>query len=225
MNARPFWLGLLAATLLATAGLLAAAGTATAAECVTIADFGKDAPGGFPQGWRAQKEDAANGVYRVHAEDGRRFLRATAKGVAAHIALEREWDLKEYPVLAWRWRPRTFPEGSDERNSKTNDSALSVYVAFPRAVMAVRSLKYIWSRIVPVGTQASASAGSTKMLILRSGAAGNGWVEERVSVPEDYRRLFGGDPGKPRGIGVLTDGDDTKSTAEGDYDDFRLCRS
>ena len=62
------------------------------------------------------------------------------------------------------------------------------------------------------------------MLILRSGAGGDCWVEERVNVPEDYRRLFGGDPGKPHGIGVLTDGDDTKSTAEGDYDDFRLCR-
>ena len=50
------------------------------------------------------------------------------------------------------------------------------------------------------------------------------WTSEKRNVIEDYRRLFGSDPDKPlRGIGVLTDADDTKSTAEGDYADFRAC--
>ena len=196
---------------------------ALAAECVALSDFAKDAPGSFPKGWRVQREEAQS-AYRVVAEDARHFLRATAKGTAAHAALEREWDLAEYPVLAWRWRPRVFPEGSDERNGRTNDSALGVYVGFPRAAMAVRSLKYVWSRVAPVGTQASASAGFTRMLVLRSGEASTGWVEQRVNVADDYRNLFGGEPGRPRGIGILTDADDTKSTAEGDYADFRLCR-
>lgn len=206
------------------AGLALAAPSPAHADCVALSDFGKDAPGSFPQGWRVQKEGARS-VYRVTAEDGLRFLRAVAKGTAHHAALEREWDLKEYPELAWRWRPRVFPEGSDERSSKTNDSALGVYVAFPRAVMAVRSLKWVWSRVVPVGTTASASGGFTRMRVLRSGGEPNAkWVEERVNVVEEYRKLFAGDPGPPRGIGVLTDADDTKRTAEGDYADFRLCR-
>jgi hypothetical protein len=219
-------LGRLAAAALVVAGLSAPplAPRAVAADCVALSDFSKDTPGSFPSGWRAQKEEAKT-VYRVVEEDGTRFLRATARGTAAHAAIEREWDLKEYPVLAWRWRPRTFPEGSDERNGRTNDSALGVYVGFPRAAMAVRSLKYVWSRVVPVGTRASASAGYTRMLALRSGPAPKGWVEERVRIPEDYQKLFDAEPGKPRGIGVLTDADDTKSTAEGDYADFRLCRS
>lgn len=194
------------------------------AECVALSDFGKDAEGSFPKGWRVQQEEARS-VYRVVAEDGLHFLRAIARGTAAHAALERAWDLKEYPDLAWRWRPRVFPSGSDERASATNDSALGVYVAFPRAVMAVRSLKYIWSRVAPVGTKASASAGFTGMLVRRSGGGTPGqWTEERVHIAEDYRRVFDGEPGRPRGIGVLTDADDTKSTAEGDYADFRLCR-
>ena len=212
----------------AAAGLAAAlalgATSPARADCVALSDFAKDAPDTFPKAWRVQKEEARS-VYRVVAEDGRHFLRAVAKGTAAHAALEREWDLKEYPELAWRWRPRVFPEGSDERSSKTNDSALGEYVAFPRAAVAVRSLKYVWSRVAPVGTQASASAGFTRMRVLRSGAGQNDkWVEERVNIAEDYRKLFGADPGRPRGVGVLTDADDTKSTAEGDYADFRLCR-
>ena len=219
-------LGLLVAAALVVAGLSASplAPPAQAADCMALSDFSKDTPGSFPRGWRAQKDEAKT-VYRVVEEDGTRFLRATARGTAAHAAIEREWDLKEYPVLAWRWRPRTFPEGSDERNGRTNDSALGVYVGFPRAAMAVRSLKYVWSRVAPVGTRASASAGYTRMLVLRSGPAPKGWVEERVRIPADYQKLFDAEPGKPRGIGVLTDADDTKGTAEGDYDDFRLCRS
>jgi hypothetical protein len=211
------------APVLAVALMLPVPGIA-GAECVALSDFAKDAPGSFPKGWRVQRDEARS-MYRVVEEGGLLFLRATARGTAGHAAIEREWDLKEYPDLAWRWRPRTFPEGSDERNSRTNDSALGVYVGFPRAAMAVRSLKYVWSRVAPVGAQASASAGFTRMLVLRSGAGQPGsWVEERVHIAEDYRKLFGGDPGTPRGVGVLTDADDTKSTAEGDYADFRLCR-
>jgi len=227
MSARGLVLGLLVPAALVAAGLAATpllAPPALAADCMALSDFSKDTPGSFPSGWRAQKDEAKT-VYRVVEEDGTRFLRATARGIAAHAAIEREWDLKEYPVLAWRWRPRTFPEGSDERNGRSNDSALGVYVGFPRAAMAVRSLKYVWSRAVPVGTRASASAGYTRMLVLRSGATPKGWVEERVRIPEDYGKLFDAEPGKPRGIGILTDADDTKSTAEGDYADFRLCRS
>jgi hypothetical protein len=216
--------GLAAAlAVLALAATLGGPGLA-AAECLPIADFSQDPPGSFPRGWRVER-DEGRAVYRVFAEDGRPFLRALARGVAPHAALEREWDLAEYPVLAWRWRPRVFPEGSDERRASTNDSALGVYVGFPRSVVAVRSVKYVWSRAAPVGAQARASAGFTRILVLRTGKVEGGrWVEERVRVADDYRRLFGAEPARPRGIGVLTDSDDTRSVAEGDYADFRLCR-
>jgi hypothetical protein len=62
--------------------------------------------------------------------------------------------------------------------------------------------------------------------VLRSGTAGvNKWTEERVNVLADYRKRFGesGTP-KPAGIAVLTDSDDTKSSASGDYAKFRACR-
>ena len=41
----------------------------------------------------------------------------------------------------------------------------------------------------------------------------------------DYQQFFGeNETPKPAGIAVLTDSDDTKSTAEGDYATFRICR-
>jgi len=82
----------------------------------------------------------------------------------------------------------------------------------------------VWSAVVPVGTTATASLGLTRMLVLRSGKPeGAGWAEESVDVARDYRRLFGDAPRQPRGIALLTDADDTKSAAVGDYTDFRIC--
>jgi len=49
-------------------------------------------------------------------------------------------------------------------------------------------------------------------------------MEERVNVLEDYRQYSGGtEVPRPVGIAVLTDSDDTKSSAQGDYPDFRVC--
>jgi hypothetical protein len=68
--------------------------------------------------------------------------------------------------------------------------------------------------------------GLTKARVLRSGPFRPGvWVEERVNVRDDYRRAFGeGKTPKPGGIAVLTDADDTRSSAAGDYANFRACR-
>jgi hypothetical protein len=69
--------------------------------------------------------------------------------------------------------------------------------------------------------------GLTQVIVLRSGppSAREAWVEERVNALEDYTRLFGEPPAvKPAGIAVLTDADDTRSRAEGDYANFRVCQ-
>jgi hypothetical protein len=45
-------------------------------------------------------------------------------------------------------------------------------------------------------------------------------------VLDDFMKYLGATtPPKPAGIAVLTDSDDTRSRAEGDYANFRACRS
>jgi hypothetical protein len=47
-----------------------------------------------------------------------------------------------------------------------------------------------------------------------------------VNVRDDYKKYFGdGEVPKPAGIAVLTDADDTKGSAQGDYANFRACRA
>ena len=203
----------------------AIAAQARGGNCIVLEDFSKSKENAFPEGWKPRK-DSGRAAYAVLVEGGVRFLRASAKNLGIQAAKEREWDLEQYPVLSWKWRPRVFPKGADEREGK-NDSVLSVYAVFPHSRMSVKSVKYIWSEKVPVGTHLESSQGLTQVLVLRSGVPANrdAWVEERGNVAQDYRRLFNEPLPKPVGIAVLTDSDDTNSHAEGDYADFRACKA
>jgi hypothetical protein len=206
--------------------LLLAPGAASAADCIVLEDFSKATPGEFPPGWKLRK-DSGKGVYTVREEGGRRYLTAVSEGIGIQAAREVPWDIAAYPVLAWAWRLKEHPRASDERQSKTNDSALSVYAVWPHSSVSVKSLKYIWSAVVPRGTPLTSSAGLTQVTVIRSGNAPIGeWLEERANVAEDFRARFKeGEVPKPAGISVLTDADDTKSRAAGDYANFRACRS
>ncbi len=198
---------------------------AGAEDCLTVDNFAKGKIGEFPPDWKPRKDSGLE-VYSIQEGDGLRFLHAMARGLGIQAAKQYEWDPKAYPVLAWSWRPVEFPKGSDERQSKTNDSAVSVYAVFPNNMWSVKSLKYIWSAVVPVGTRLDSSAGLTQALVVRSGTEQKGkWTEERVNVFDDYKKFFKeADTPKPSGIAVLTDSDDTKSVAQGDYSNFRVCK-
>ncbi len=206
--------------------LAAAPAAAQAPECVTLEDFAKSRAGEFPVDWKPRK-DAGKDVYKVMEDKGLRFLHALSKGLGIQAAKQVEWDLGQYPMLAWSWRPREFPKGGDERDSGTNDSSLAVYMLVPYSrITGPKAMKYIWSEKVPVGIHLNSNYGLTQVLVLRSGAPGkDDWVEEKVDALADYKKFFGeSDTPKPAGIAVLTDADDTRSTAQGDYANFRACR-
>ena len=196
-------------------------------DCKLIEDFSQGQVGEFPAAWKPRK-DAGKHVYAVAEEGGKRFLRAVSKGLGIQAAREVQgWDLAAYPMLAWSWRPREFPRGADERESGTNDSALAVYMLVPHSrVTGPYAVKYIWSEKVPVGAHLTSNNGLTQVRVLRSGAGGRGeWHQEKVNVLEDYRKYFDAKQApQPIGIAVLTDADETKSVAAGDYAEFKVCR-
>ena len=203
-----------------------AAPPAAPADCLVLEDFSKSKVGAFPEGWQVRKDDGKS-VYTVQQEGGKRFLRAVAKGLGIQAARETpDWNLDTHPVLAWSWRAREFPKGADERESGTNDSALAVYMGVPYSkVRGPKTVKYIWSEKVPNGTLLESNGGLTQVRVIQSGPAKNGWVEERVNVLKDWKTAFKeSETPKAAGIAVLTDSDDTKSSAAGDYADFRACK-
>src|SRR5262245_20408026 len=208
----------------APARLLATDQPPASNQTIVLENFGKDSPGTFPAQWKVRgNEDVAKAVYRVAEENGNHFLHAYADKQDVQIGLTRTFQSKEFPVLQWRWRVQKLPAGGDERAKKTNDSAAAVYVVFDSSVVP-RAIKYVWSSTLPVGTRiASPVYWRGKVVVLQSGPSQlNEWRQETVNVYEDYKNLFGAEPGEAQGIAVLTDSDTTKSVAEADYADFIL---
>jgi len=218
---------LLALALAAGLAFAQAAQPAADDACIVLDDFSKSKVGAFPEGWQVRKEEGKS-VYTVQEEDGKRFLRALSKGLGIQAARETpSWNLETHPVLAWSWRARQFPKGSDERSSKNNDSALAVYMGVPYSkVRGPKAMKYIWSEKVPTGSALESNSGLTQVRVLQTGAGKDGWVDERVNALKDWKAAFK-ESATPKvgGIAVLTDADDTKSTAAGDYANFRACKS
>ena len=198
---------------------------------IVIDDFDDSNPGGFPAAWKAWRGDdnLARNTYMIQEEKGNRYLHAADDGSSIIIRKRlNEWDANEYPVLSWRWRARVLPEAGDESIASRNDSSVAVYVVLDQNFIGVpKTLKYVWSTTLPVGTYYRRDGiGRPHVIVLESGKEKLGqWVEESVDVYADYVRIFGDKPPrKAVGIGVLTDGNATGTDSQGDYDDFVVHR-
>ena len=186
--------------------------------------FDEYPPASFPGQWKVRGDEAdARVVYQVAEEGGNHFLHARAEKQDAQIGLSQVFQPQEFPLLRWRWRVDQLPAGGNERAAKTNDSAAAVYVIFDNRLMP-RAIKYAWSATLPAGTHLDSPVyWRAKVVVLQSGASGLGeWRQETVNFYQDYKDLFGAEPGEVEGIAVLTDADATASVAEADYDDFAL---
>jgi hypothetical protein len=193
-----------------------------ARAATVLENFEQSGTNGFPSKWRGSNDDAKT-IYRIESENGNRFLRARADNQAVQIGLEHIFDPKNQPRLKWRWRVHEIPKGADERVKGKHDSAAQVYVIFDNQTRP-RVVKYTWSSSLPVGTQFTSPLYSrNKGIVRRSGQPdGRRWYEEEVNFLEDFKKLFGGEPGKVQGIAILTSSDATKTAAAADYDDFVL---
>ena len=186
--------------------------------------FDGDATGAFPRQWQIRgDEDEARTIYRVVEEDGNRFLRAQADQQDIQIGITKEFAPEEFPLLQWRWRVSQLPTGGDERAKRTNDSAAALYVVFD-STLVPRAIKYVWSSTLPVGSKFQSPVyWRAHVVVLQSGPAEDGeWRQETINFYEDYKTLYGFEPGEVQGIALLTDSDITKSVATADYDDITI---
>jgi hypothetical protein len=118
---------------------------------------------------------------------------------------------------------------ADMRTLEGSDAPARVYVAFSFGFgnWATRLINYVWASSMKPGTQVpSVFSPSSRILVLEGGSEKTGvWVSEERNVFEDYRRLYGEEPGEVVGIALMTDSDNTRSEAIADYDDIAVSRT
>ena len=194
---------------------------------LVISNFsGKLDSKGIPQGWEL-KENTGKADFKVECEKGNCYLRMSSENTSWTLFKTVDFDIRQYPILTWRWKVTQLPEGGDVRKKETDDQAAQLYVQFPRFPQEVRSqiIGYVWDTTAPKGTildSPSANPPPIKIVVLESGEEKLGqWVTEKRNVHEDYKSFFGEEiPPQVKRISLWINTQRTKSSAECFYDDI-----
>lgn len=242
--------------LLACVGLLAAAMTLCAQDLKDLIEAGRFSvakPGGaMPPQWvpLTFRNIETLTRYTLVSDAGTTVLKAESSKSASGLIRrfdERKIDLKEYPILKWRWKIGNLIKGADITTREGDDYPARVYVTFrydpERAGAGMRmqyglakslygeypphaGLNYVWDGKAAVGTMLpNAFTARAMMFVVESGARRVGeWIEVERNVYEDYKRAFKEEPPAVSGIAVMTDTDQTGETATAWYGDIELRR-
>ena len=111
-----------------------------AADQVVIADFSiaADAPV-VPAGWQV-KEKSGKADFAVVKDDDVVAVRLRSANTSFSLQKEVHVNLKQYPILTWKWKVTKLPDGGDFRKSDTDDQAAQLFIAFSKTCAIV----YIW---------------------------------------------------------------------------------
>ncbi len=185
-----------------------------------IADFSAAAAGSaVPAGWEL-KEKSGKADVAVVKDDAVSAVRFRCNDASFSLQREVKVDLKQFPVLSWKWKVTKLPAGGDFRKSKTDDQAAQLFVAFTKT----KSIVYIWDTSAPQGLMEDTTPVPfmhVKVVVVRSGAADTGkWVEESRNVYEDYKKLFGDEPLPVTGMRLQINSQHTGTSAESYFADI-----
>lgn len=175
---------------------------------------------GIPAGWRAYETIGGRPTYdfTIVEDEGHRGLNLRSRGDHSTIARRLRISLTATPLLEWSWKIVQFPAGADIRRRQTSDLTGHLFVVWPRqpAMLRSRLIGYVWDETTPANSvEPSRKTGMVTFVVVRSGAAGVGtWVTERRDVAEDFRRIYGEDPGDAGAVALSIDTNDTRSSAE-----------
>jgi hypothetical protein len=170
--------------------------------------------------------------YRIMEDPTESFIRATYPWPLETVTLgiEVPEQLRQGAKrLRWKWRAMVLPKGGDECRDGYGDSAAVIYVSWKRGLKWY-SLKYVWSAVGKKGAVCDQKRNLFVVqdtVIIQSGAPTGIWVEQEIDPSAEFRAHF--ENGNPNadvpdfvGVGVMSDGDQTKSVSAADYAGFAI---
>lgn len=174
-------------------------------------------------------------LYVIEAEgpelDGEKILLAQSNRTCSGLFYEVKFHPDNRPMISWKWKVTKFPKRRDVKVTESewieqDDFAARFYVIFPKFPFTkTKSLEYVWDEKLPKGTiMRSPFFKNIMLFVIRSGMGKTGeWIFEERDVYEDYKLAFGRTPESSVGaIAIMTDSDNTLSTAEACYDEIKV---
>lgn len=174
-------------------------------------------------GWE-ERVFAGRTQYKLREVNGLKALHAFSEGSASGLFKMVRVDLAKTPVLRWRWKVENLLQDVDERSKPGDDYPARIYVVFSGGLFFwnTRAIDYVWSSNQPLGSHwPNAFTGNAMMLAVESGPGKLGqWIEERRNIAEDYRLLFGGEPGTVDAVAIMSDSDNSGQSVSAWYGDI-----
>jgi hypothetical protein len=175
-------------------------------------------------GWE-KKEFKGVTEYRLARENDTVVVKATSQAAASGLVKKIVFDPRKYRYLRWSWKIDHTVAGGDEKTKAGDDYAARIYVVFAgKYFWQTKAINYIWANHLKTGDSlANAFTASAMMVAVQSGANNTGqWLAEERDIFADYQKLFGSDPSEASAIAIMTDTDNTGSSAQAWYGDITL---
>ena len=213
---------------------------------IEVGKFSTAAPGeNLPDGWKPLifKKIEKHTVYTVVKDEDTAAIKAVSEASASGLTREIKINLREYPIVQWRWKVANVLQKGDVTRKEGDDYPARIYITFEYDASKVSFFKkaqyetlrllygeypplgainYIWESKAPKGTVVpNPYADQVKMIVVESGPDRlNQWVSEERNLYEDYKKAFGEEPPLISGVAIMTDTDNTGESATAYYGDI-----
>ncbi|MCH9673945.1 MAG: DUF3047 domain-containing protein [Gammaproteobacteria bacterium] len=175
-------------------------------------------------GFRNWTEQAFVGktIYTQLSEpDNGKIVRARSHSSASGYFRKLRIDLATTPKLQWRWRIDNTFDNPGERTKAGDDYPARVYVVAKHPTWPWKRLSicYVWSSGNQKGADwPSPYTADVRMVAVRAGRADIGaWQSEERDVRADFLQYLGHEIEAIEAVGIMSDTDDLKTTAESYY--------
>ena len=179
--------------------------------------------------------------------DGRDAVAVLASSSASMLRKNVRIEPSELSNVRFSWKVPQLIAGADLALRDADDSPVRIVLTFEgdrsrfsardsmlselvRTItgeeMPYATLMYVWcNKREPGSVVASPRTDRIRRLVVQSGPRQlNQWLDYERNIRADYERAFGEAPGALVGIGIMTDSDNTRSTAQAWYGPVRLGR-
>ena len=185
-------------------------------------------PGKTPTDYTPEKKGGREAM-RAHAASAASMLRRTVHITPQDLGRVRfSWQVAELMATAdLTSRDKSDSpvrlvlafEGDRSRFSAKDAMLSELSHALTGEPMPYATLMYVWSNTRPAGTVIkSRRTDRIRKLVVESGSKNlNTWLDYERDIAADFELAFGERPGTLVGIGVMTDSDNTRTTAQAWY--------
>jgi hypothetical protein len=164
-------------------------------------------------------------TYRLIKNESGMVLLSNSATSASGLINKQKIDIKKYPYLNWRWQASKKLSPMNEQTKEGDDYVARIYVLVSDGwfFWNTKALNYVWS------SQADSDAiwpnayapDNARMIALRTSKdATDIWYEEKRNIYQDLKEWLGKGFKEIEAIAIMTDTDDSASSAAAMYGDI-----